>query len=150
MAQPKQHVVEIDEDSLPTERLAQHTAPIEYLITLRRKGLSLDQIASICHVTKGAISRRLSKTDEAIRMTDAFCEDRANILAWYQQRILRHLTEAKLRKASARDLVISMGVLFDKERLQRGQSTSNIAYADMVKAYQAKVNELKLLEESDK
>lgn len=145
---PKPHPVAlpIDDQDLPEERNAYHPAPLEYLISLRRKGLSHDQIAAICKVSRSAITQRISKADQAIRMTEVFCEDRANILAWYQQRILKHLTEQKLRKASARDLVISMGVLFDKERLQRGQSTANIAYADMVKAYQAKVNELKELE----
>jgi len=43
------------------------------------------------------------------------------------------LTEADIKKMSARDRVLAFGILYDKERLERGQSTENIAYADLTK-----------------
>ena len=41
--------------------------------------------------------------------------------------VLASFVASDLEKASLRDKVISAGVLFDKERLERGQSTVNLA-----------------------
>ena len=53
--------------------------------------------------------------------------NRADILAIKQVDCLNALTGAKLKNASVRDLTIVFGTLYDKERLERGQSTSNVA-----------------------
>ena len=48
-------------------------------------------------------------------------------MAGLQEKVLASITASDLEKASLRDKVISVGVLFDKERLERGQSTVNLA-----------------------
>ena len=131
--------------NLPIPRGRKPTAPIEYLMTLRRKGLSHRQIAELIHVERSAVSQRLAGIDDQITWVDEYRKDRALILAYYQRHLLTFLTPAKLRKASARDLIVGMGILYDKERLETGQSTSNIAYADMLQARINKELEYKAL-----
>ena len=58
---------------------------------------------------------------------------RADILALTQHKLLSAINTDDLTKASLSQKVVAYGVLYDKERLERGQSTENIAYADMVK-----------------
>jgi transcriptional regulator with XRE-family HTH domain len=132
-------------DNLPIPRGRKPTAPIEYLMTLRRKGLSHRQIAELIHVERSAVTQRLSGVDEAIKWTDEYTKDRALIFAYYQRHLLAFLTPTKLRKASARDLIVGMGILYDKERLETGQSTANIAYADILQARINKELEYKAL-----
>ena len=42
-------------------------------------------------------------------------------------RLLSAISDTDIKKASLRDKVIAAGILFDKERLERGQSTSNVS-----------------------
>ena len=58
---------------------------------------------------------------------EAYKHNRADILAMKQAEMTSSITDEKLKKANMRDLVWSFGVLYDKERLERGQSTGNLA-----------------------
>jgi hypothetical protein len=52
---------------------------------------------------------------------------RGSILDASQMALLKSaLTREKLDKASLRDLMVSFGILYDKGRLERGQSTQNV------------------------
>ena len=44
-----------------------------------------------------------------------------------QQMILDNMTEAKIKGAAFRDMAVAYGILLDKDRLESGQSTQNIA-----------------------
>jgi hypothetical protein len=57
---------------------------------------------------------------------DEFKTNRADILMLKQVSALRHMSEDKFKKASARDLAVVMGILHDHERLERGESTANM------------------------
>jgi hypothetical protein len=59
---------------------------------------------------------------------------RADVLAVHQMRLLEGLTDDSLKEVSPYQKVGMFGILYDKERLERGQSTANVAYADMSKA----------------
>ena len=49
-------------------------------------------------------------------------------------KIAKNITDEKLQKMSAYQLVGMDSMTLNSERLLRGESTENIAYADMVKA----------------
>jgi hypothetical protein len=60
-----------------------------------------------------------------------------------QAKLLKHIDNAKLEKASAYQLVGSLALLYDKERLERGQSTQNVSYdARVISASIAELREL--------
>jgi len=89
--------------------------------------LSYNRIAKIQGVTTQAVHQRLKQflpTEE----TELFKNNRADILANTQLRIITQIDQPKLKKAGLRDLVVSAGILYDKERLERGLSSHNVSY----------------------
>jgi hypothetical protein len=97
------------------------------------KKLTLSQTARIlgCHISN--ITRRLQPYGIVPGHLQKYKEARADILAFYTGMVLEYITPDKLKKSSAAQLAMIYGTLYDKERLERGQSTANIAYADLVK-----------------
>jgi len=95
-------------------------------VALRRNGATLKTIADLQGVSESAVQKRLLAilpTEE----TKVFEKNRAGIFAHLQMQMLQNLRPAKLQKSSARDLVVSAGILYDKERLERGLSTENVS-----------------------
>ena len=56
----------------------------------------------------------------------SYQENKSTILDNIEARVLESLTDAKLKKASARDTAIVFGTIYDKNRLEQGKSTANI------------------------
>ena len=56
-----------------------------------------------------------------------YVDHRADILSNTQLRLLANLDDAKMQQMTGKDLVVSAAVLYDKERLERGMSTANLA-----------------------
>lgn len=104
--------------------------PLAAIIELKEKNLSQTQIAKLLGCHPSNISQRL----QDIEYTNKYISHRAKLLAHYQRLILQSISSTDVKKASLYHKVISMGILYDKERLEAGLSTSNIAYADMIKA----------------
>jgi len=95
-------------------------------IALRlKKGLTYQEIADILKTSKQTIHRNLIELIPDTT-TEIYRDHRADILSHTQLRLLNNVTNAKLKKASVRDLVVSAGILYDKERLERDLSTANV------------------------
>jgi hypothetical protein len=77
---------------------------------------------------------------------EPFKRHRAEILAGKQAEILKSLTNEELKKASVYQRVGMFGILYDKERLERGQSTQNVAYAEMEREMSEIDREIEVLE----
>lgn len=88
--------------------------------------LSYSQIAAIQGVTPQAIHGKI-KDLLPIPETQVFIDHRADILAHTQLRLLSELDDERLKKAPAGSLVLAACQLYDKERLERGMSTQNLA-----------------------
>ena len=88
--------------------------------------LSYEEIAAIQGVSKQAIHNRL-KNLLPIPETKTFMENRGDILASFQAKMLANLDDEKINKMAGDRLVWSAAVLYDKERLERGMSTANLA-----------------------
>ncbi len=86
---------------------------------------SYKEIAAIQGVSPQAIHQKI-KDLLPIPETQVYVDHRADILSNIQLKLLRNLDEAKINKMSGKDLVVSAAVLYDKERLERGQSTVNM------------------------
>ena len=105
-------------------------AIIDYI---ENKNLSLTETANLLGCTKSNIKQRLTNHGIIPGYLKKYKENRADILATYQGIILNSLTPNDLKRAGLSQKIMAYGVLYDKERLERGQSTENIAYADMIK-----------------
>jgi hypothetical protein len=89
--------------------------------------LSYDQIAKIQGVSPQAIHQKV-KDLLPIPETKVFQNHRADILSNLQLKLLSNLDDKRIKGMHGRDLVVSAGILYDKERLERGQSTEIISY----------------------
>ncbi len=104
--------------------------PIEAIIDLKSKNLANSQIAKLLNCNPSNITRRL----QDVELTKQYVNHRPTVFAHIQRIILNSITDADIKKANLRDKIVSAGILYDKERLETGQSTQNIAYADALKA----------------
>jgi hypothetical protein len=77
--------------------------------------------------SKQAVHQRLQPYKDAIENLPAFKENRADIFAIHQQRLLNSLTDDDIKKMPPGSRMTSFGILYDKERLERGESTSNVS-----------------------
>ena len=89
--------------------------------------LSYNRIAKIQGVTTQAVHQRLKQFLPTTE-TELFKNNRADILANTQLKIITQIDSPRLKKAGLRDLVVSAGILYDKERLERGLSSQNVSY----------------------
>ncbi len=98
------------------------------------QGMSLSQAADHLQCSKQSISKRLQRLNIQPNGLQQYKKNRADLLAYYQLQLLNALTPADIKKMNPVQRITCFGILYDKERLERGQSTENIAYADLVKA----------------
>ena len=106
--------------------------PISLLVALRKKNLSYSQIAKVVGCHKSNVVNRLRQVRHLLDSNDTFKDNRADVLSVYQQMILEGITPEKIKDISVRDAVVAMGVLYDKERLERNLSTENVAIEAVV------------------
>ena len=97
------------------------------------KGMSIQQAADHLECSKQNISNRLKAIGIKPGGIKQFKENRAELLAYYQLQLLQSLTPDEIKKIPPGSRATTFGILYDKERLERGESTQNIAYADMSK-----------------
>ncbi len=104
-----------------------------------RKGSKVQQILTLATTTPALpseIARSLNTTDQNVSYTlqrygispnrlKSFKNNRADILAAWQMKLLSYIDIEKLKKAPAGTLVLAACQLYDKERLERGESTEN-------------------------
>ena len=106
--------------------------PIEKLLKWRKQGLSYDEIGSMIGRSKQAVHQRLQPYKDAIENLPVFKENRADIFAIHQQRLLNSLSDDDIRKIPPGSRFTGVGILYDKERIERNLSTSNIGIHEMV------------------
>jgi len=85
------------------------------------------EIAAGAGVSKTTAQAYLSKWGINKTELDTFVENRNSIVKSKQQLVLDALTQEKANKSTFKDLAVAYGILLDKDRLESGESTSNIA-----------------------
>ena len=96
------------------------------------KELNTVQAAALLGCTPEAIRLRCLKHNIKYGLK-RFKETKADILASKQRALLDSLDTGAIKSMSPGSRVTAFAILYDKERLERGQSTENIAYCDMSK-----------------
>ena len=121
-------------------------------LQLYTQGYSKSEIADKLGVTPGAISQSINPLLENLLSPEhlkTYQDRQVDIVDSATARMLvESLDTDKLKKASTYQLVSSFGILFDKSRLLKGLSTSNVIYADMSQKESEIESEIRKLEES--
>jgi hypothetical protein len=94
--------------------------------------LSQEQIGQIVDCDQAYVCRVLKRYGVTQDKTDEFKQLRADVLTGVQSKIIESIADDDLSKVSLRDKVVSFGILYDKERLERGLSTQNVELAEIV------------------
>ena len=121
--------------------------PLEKIIKLRSKGLSLKEVANVLGCSEANISLRLKDHLDDLDALDDFKQVRGDTLALYQRKLINSLNTGDIQKASPYQRVGMFGILYDKERLERGQTTENIGYMDYNQALDQVMRERERLQD---
>ncbi len=96
----------------------------EELLELAALNLTHREIAEKLGIRRETVTRRL--TNLGGEGLPKWRKNRADILAAKQRMLLDAIDESTVKKMAPRDRIWCFAVLYDKERLERGQSTQNI------------------------
>jgi DNA-binding transcriptional regulator YhcF (GntR family) len=102
---------------------------IKDILTLAKEKPTLSQreLAKELGVSRNTVKKALDKVSDFKEEIELFRKQRGDILDEKQALILRAINSKKVSEAKLRDLAVAAGILFDKNRLERGLSTNNIA-----------------------
>jgi hypothetical protein len=92
-------------------------------------GMTHGELADIFGVTREAVSVKAKKLGLQRNKwtTEEFKAKMETAMLDRMQNLLNSMTSDKVDKASLSQLIMAFGILFDKVRLQRGESTQNVA-----------------------
>ena len=123
----------IDVDALTAPINIYPDVTTEKLLGLRAKRLSYGEIAKIVGLSKQAVWMRIHNACDNDEDVEEYKSNRADYLAGLQWRILKSIDNADIKKTPFNLRVISAGILYDKERLERGQSTAIIDAGELTR-----------------
>jgi predicted transcriptional regulator len=125
-----------------TDETPQHIKGIgiETMLELRDKNLNHGQIATLLGCDRSNVSRRLAKYKPTLEKIDRYKKNRADIYAHMQTELLAGVTSDKIKDSSATQLITGAAILYDKERLERGQSTANMSVASLIDTHSANLD----------
>ena len=109
--------------------------PIEDILELKNKDLNNKQIAELLGCDRSNVSKRLKEYTPTLKKIGGYKKHRADIYAHMQSELLSAVTPDKIKDCSVPQLVTGMAILYDKERLERGQSTQNMSVASLIETH---------------
>lgn len=115
-------------DNLPST-LHHRTKGISWrkVFELKGRGLSHAQIGKLLGCSHQNITRMVKCYGAELEGLDDFKANKGDFILAKQKQLLEGITAKKIDKMSGKDLAISFGVIFDKYRLETGESTANIS-----------------------
>jgi hypothetical protein len=124
-------------EKLPdNSKFAPKYIPIEKILELKGKNLSSSQIAKLLNCHSSAIRARLTDHCYMAENLESFKNHRPDLLAMHQSQILSNVATAKVKPPRTvrdlKDAVTAFGILYDKERLERGMSTDIVDHNVLV------------------
>lgn len=102
-----------------------------YMIGELMAGKTVPQFAALVGCSDAAIYQRLRENGISIKSIQGFKARKADLMAWKQGQIVDAMSPDKIEAASLRDQATALNILNNIERLERGQSTANLAMADI-------------------
>ena len=89
--------------------------------------LSTTQIGKLVDCSHVNVVRVLQRYGMAQQEVNDYKTNRADILAGLQHRLISSITDEDIKKTPVGSRILAACQIYDKERLERGQSTANIA-----------------------
>ena len=89
---------------------------------------SIREIAKLTDCDNAHVCRVLARFGIEQSKVRDYKQGRADILAGIQGKILESISSEDIKKASLNQKVVSIGILYDKERLERDKSTVIVGY----------------------
>lgn len=114
--------------------------PIERLIQLKDKNLTDQEVATILGCDRSNVSRRLAEHAPRLQRIDNHKKYRADILTSIQADVLESITPDNIKDCTLPQKTVAYGILVDKERLFRGESTSNLSIASVIETQTANMD----------
>jgi hypothetical protein len=109
--------------------------PIEEMVDLKSKGLSLAQIGKMAGISKQAVSQALKRSGLDPEEIKTFKRDKSLIFHGKQKILLNHITPERVKAMSVRDATVSLGIIYDKTRLEDDKSTANVSFHSIPAGY---------------
>ena len=143
---------DVAEARKPTRKAHNRKLNEKRVIQLAEQGFSTYEIARTQGVNHSSVHRFLESYQIEKKQTEAYKVDRANLLSYTGSKfhsLVTRIADELQRDADngvlaalgpeakgklARDLSVVQGVVFDKERLERGESTSNVSLVAKIMA----------------
>lgn len=98
---------------------------VEEMMSLRLKGYSYAKVAKYLDCSESLIKQQLKPFKDEIAGNKVFNSSKGQILSIHQQRLLKHMSDDKLKDASAYQLTGMFSIFHQAQRLEQGESTSN-------------------------
>lgn len=98
----------------------------ERMYRLRLKGETFAEIAKSLQIARRTVVYHLAGVTPDKAKIELYRKNRAEILVEDQMRYRSFITDEKLKSTSAAQLEVMRCMTYDKERLERGQSTENV------------------------
>jgi predicted DNA-binding protein YlxM (UPF0122 family) len=116
-------------EAKPAKSKAPKNTPIKKILNQisLNPDITQKELAERCNVSRQAVSQMLIRYGIDDKCLESFKKSRADIFAGIQETVAASFTPEDIKKASFKDRVVAMGILYDKERLERGESTQNIS-----------------------
>lgn len=106
--------------------------PIEKLILLRQKKLSYRAIAKLMDCDVANVYNRLKPHLDELEMSTVYRDNKADIFEFNQRKIVKAINDNDIKNASLLQKTTAIGILEDKIRLVRGESTANVSISSIV------------------
>jgi hypothetical protein len=94
--------------------------------------LTTREIGKLVDCNHSNVIRVLQRYNIERNIVEEFKENRADLLAGLQEKVVKSVTVEDIQKAGIRDRMVVLGILHDHERLERGQSTQNVTHLHAV------------------
>jgi hypothetical protein len=89
--------------------------------------LTVREIATLTNCDHSNVVRVLQRYGIVAQEVNEFKDHRAEVLAGLQHRLIQSITSEDIKKAPLGSRILAAAQLYDKERLEVGKTTSNIA-----------------------
>ena len=117
-----------------------------------KKGLSYGEIAQFFHCSEQAVEQALKRFSALLLKPNeiaAYRGQKGAILESVEARLLHELVDpSRVEKASLNNVAYALGTVGNMTRLEKGQSTSNVAYKELTSSLDELNQERKQLEEA--
>jgi hypothetical protein len=118
---------------------------IEKILKYNASGVSSPDIAKMLTIptkTIQSVIKRFLPAKADRKALEIFKTNKADILSIFQRKMLYSITDEQIDRMSVSQKMMAFGILFDKERLLRGQPTSINLIASVIRQVRDKQKEV--------